>query len=340
MTMRFVGVRLGLAALAGTLAVAAAAQPPTLVDPVLPVAASVPAQASGLPPLFIPPPVLSPPPVVNAAPPATPMPPAMALPVLTEVAKPIPPEPIRPAEAPRVTGPATTVRPAGFETASVSEVRAGAKFVDGPTAYAAMLADAKAALAKVNDYSGHMIRQERVKGKLLPEQTAEMYGRTKPASLALRVIAPALQAGKEYVGVAGAHAGKVRATVGSSLLWLEVTDPRFAAENRHSPAEIGISGIVETLEKQLATERRLRNSVSILVGDYEFAGRSVKRFEILTERPHALRYAARTVVYVDAETKLPVRFEAYDGPAGERVECYSFVNVKLNPGVPESAFSR
>jgi outer membrane lipoprotein-sorting protein len=55
-------------------------------------------------------------------------------------------------------------------------------------------------------------------------------------------------------------------------------------------------------------------------------------------------YCYRTVVYFDKQTKLPVRFEAYDWPAaggtpgGEKLECYSYVDVKFNVGLTDAAF--
>ena len=49
------------------------------------------------------------------------------------------------------------------------------------------------------------------------------------------------------------------------------------------------------------------------------------------------------LVYVDKETKLPLRYEAYDQPksgaaVGDLLEAYSFSEVKLNPGHGENIF--
>jgi hypothetical protein len=49
------------------------------------------------------------------------------------------------------------------------------------------------------------------------------------------------------------------------------------------------------------------------------------------------------LVYVDKETKLPVRFEAFDQPksggtVGELFEAYSYSDLKMNVGLGESAF--
>ena len=67
---------------------------------------------------------------------------------------------------------------------------------------------------------------------------------------------------------------------------------------------------------------------------------------MFAERPHPGRYAYRCVLYVDKETKLPARFEAYGQPKpggpseGELSEVQSFVGLKTNTGLGESAVER
>ena len=63
-----------------------------------------------------------------------------------------------------------------------------------------------------------------------------------------------------------------------------------------------------------AREKTLNNPVEVYASDFQFAGRNVVRYEVLTRRPHAFRYAHRMLIYVDKETKLPLRYEAYDQP--------------------------
>ena len=90
-------------------------------------------------------------------------------------------------------------------------------------------------------------------------------------------------------------------------------------------------------------EKTLNNPVEVFTADYQFANRNVTKYEIFTRRPHAFRYAAKMVVYIDKETKLPVRFEAYDEPkagatTGELLEAYSFTDLKFNTGIGENTF--
>ena len=290
-----------------------------------------------------------------------PKPAAISPPVMVfkEVAKPIPPEPPKPAppaDAPKVTGPAST-RPARFEeppasgpAAAVIDVRPGTPAANPGSTFTAALLDARSAFARVRDYSCHFLRQERVRGKLLPEQTAELYARTLPHSVALKVIAPAGLAGAESVYVAGKHAGNVRVkpagTYGTQA-WqtLSPPDPRLTTDARHSAATIGIGAVIDRLEKIVSVEKQLRNPLAVVAAEYSYAGRPVTRYEVFAERPHALRYAYRVVVYVDKELRLPIRFEAYDQPTaahpkGELLEAHSFVNLTLNPGVGEAVFDK
>ena len=57
-------------------------------------------------------------------------------------------------------------------------------------------------------------------------------------------------------------------------------------------------------------------------------------------------HAHRCVVYFDRQTKLPVRFEAYerprpDGPpGGELLECYSYLGLRFNVNLPDETFDK
>ena len=213
----------------------------------------------------------------------------------------------------------------------------------------AMLADARAAYAKVRDYTCTFTRQERLHGSLSGEQVAEMRVRTQPHSVYVRFAMPDGVAGMEAAYMADRRDGKVRykpapKAGGSGFLTVSPEDPRMRAENRRPVSELGIGKVIELLMTVAARERTLNNPVEAFTSEYVFAGRPVTRYEVLTRRPHAHRYAYRTVVYVDKETKLPVRFESYDQPkpggpsTGELFEAYSYSNITLNVGLGASAF--
>ena len=103
--------------------------------------------------------------------------------------------------------------------------------------------------------------------------------------------------------------------------------------------------VLARCEKVVEAEKKLKNPVQITVADYTFNGRPCQRYDIYADRPHPTRYCHRAVLYVDAATKLPVRFEAYDQPktgeaTGELIEMVSFVNLKLNTGLGDAAFDK
>jgi hypothetical protein len=213
----------------------------------------------------------------------------------------------------------------------------------------AMLADARAAYAKVRDYACVFTRQERINGALSFEQVAEMKVRAQPYSVYVRFARPEGVAGLEAAFAANRRDGKIRykppVKAGSSgFQTVSPEDPKMLAENRHPVNELGIGKVIDRLVAVTAREKSLNNPVEAFPSDYAFAGKQVTRYEVFTRRPHAHRYAYRYLVYVDKETKLPVRFEAYDqpkpgaSPDGELLEAYSYSELRLNVGLGDSAF--
>jgi Protein of unknown function (DUF1571) len=211
-----------------------------------------------------------------------------------------------------------------------------------------MIGEARTAHAKLRDYTGTYTRQERLKGILSAEQVGEMKMRVSPVGIYVRFASPTTVSGMEVAYSATKHDGKVRyrkpGVAGrSGLFRLEVDDAKFMADNRHPVTEWGMGPVIELIATATGREKILNNPIEVFSGDYQFANRNVTKYEILTRRPHALRYAAKMVVFIDKETKLPLRFEAYDEPtvgelAGELMEVYSFTDLKFNTGLGENTF--
>ncbi|QEG32324.1 hypothetical protein GobsT_71790 [Gemmata obscuriglobus] len=221
----------------------------------------------------------------------------------------------------------------------------GAKITDP---LATMIAEAKGALGKTRDYTCTFTRQEVVKGALSAEQVAEMKVRLNPGGVYVRFARPDAIAGMEVAYTAARKNDKFRyrpAGVGGAkgFRTLDLDDSKFLAENRHPVADWTMSAVVDRVATAAAREKALNNPVEVYTGDFQFAGRNVTRYEIFTRRPHAFRHAHRTLVYVDKETKLPLRYEAYDQPksgaaVGDLFEAYSFSDVKRNVGLGEAVF--
>ena len=224
--------------------------------------------------------------------------------------------------------------------------------IDGAAAFPKMIADAKAAYAKTRDYSGHIVRQERVGGTLLAEESGEIRVRTEPFSVTVKMLLPKASSGWEASFMTGLGAKEDRFRFRAAgiagadgMKGMKVDDPKAMANQRHALNDTGIGAILTRTEKIVDVEKKAKNPVQIVAAEYTFFKRSTIRYEIYCEKPHPLRYAHRVVLFVDKETKLPVRFEAYDAPkpgeaAGDLLECVSFVNLKFNSGLGDSAFDK
>lgn len=211
-----------------------------------------------------------------------------------------------------------------------------------------MFADTKLAMARVRDYVCHYIRQERVSGRLVPEETCELRVRVNPFSVAVKVVGPKEFAGQEttYISTFASKSVQFKAAGKQSYRKLPIDDERVMADTRHLISDVGLAAVVERIERAVRIEKQLGNPMQVLVSDYTFSGRACKRYEVFMERPHAHRYAYRHVLFIDTETKLPIRYESYDqpkpggAPGGELIEAQSFVGTKINVGLGESAFDR
>src|SRR5262249_38696358 len=83
--------------------------------------------------------------------------------------------------------------------------------------------------------------------------------------------------------------------------------------------------------------------VQARIGAYEYGKRTCTRVETIYPPAGSQRCEfSRTVIYFDREHHLPIRIELYDWPEGTGegglLEEYSYMDLALNVGVPDSAF--
>ena len=192
-------------------------------------------------------------------------------------------------------------------------------------ALSAMLTDARAAHAKTRDYSGTFTRQERINGTLGAEQVAEMRMRVSPVGVHVRFARPDGIAGMEVAYSAAKKDGKMGyrpagAAGRKGLQKLDVDSSVFLADHRHAVTQWGMGPLIELIASSTAREKSLSNPVEVFTADYQFD--KPQRDQVRGLHPPAARrrYAAKMVVFIDKETKLPIRFEAYGDakPARDR----------------------
>lgn len=213
-----------------------------------------------------------------------------------------------------------------------------------------LIADARASFARVKDYMGTLVKEERVGGQLQPEQYIGFRIRQQPFSVYLKWTGPKAYEGQEAMYVAGKNGGKLKAK-GTGLaavagyVSLDPTDPRAMRQSRHAITETGIGHLIETIARGHEVARQLPpGQVQTTYREYLFRQKQVTGMETVYKVNNGQFYCHRCVVFFDKQTKLPVRLEAYDwptagGPAtGEKLECYSYIDLKFNVGLTDAAF--
>jgi hypothetical protein len=212
-----------------------------------------------------------------------------------------------------------------------------------------LIAEARQAYAGVRDYSCVLIKREKMEGQPMVDNVVAMKVRAQPFSVDLRWQEPRSLAGQEVCYVAGMNGGKMRVHSAGMLgafgfVSLDPDDPRARQTSRHSITEAGIGNLLERFGRGWENERRL-NATQVRTADYEYNKRRCTRVETThPTNPGGQFLYYRSVVYFDKETHLPIRVECYDWPrrpgdAGEALEVYSYVNMRLNVGLGDEVFN-
>jgi hypothetical protein len=240
--------------------------------------------------------------------------------------------------------------PAGGQNAPGQPLPVKARPLDAPLA---MLRDGQRTFATVKDYTFTLQSRENIRGVLQAEDNVMICKmRTQPFSVYMRWLAPKADAGQEVCFVAGKNNNKMRVhskSLGKGALLgfqsLDINDPRVRDHSRHSIVEAGLGTLIDHTIKHWEYENPL-GKTQVKTAEYTCNNRRCLRVETThTERIQGF-YCYRSVIYIDVETKLPIRSEAYDWPRaggtadGELLEMFSYIDLRLNVGVPDSDFNK
>jgi hypothetical protein len=212
-----------------------------------------------------------------------------------------------------------------------------------------LVQDAQQVLQKVQDYTCLLIKQERIRGKMLPEDFIELKLRQQPFSVYMRWVGPRDMAGQEVCFVAGRNNNKMRVHPTGlkgalGFITIDPRDPRVFEHSHHTITETGLANLTERLRQAWALERTL-NKTRIQIAEYEYNRRRCLRVDAVRSDPAGGQCPFwRTIAYFDKETHLPVRVELYDwprggNPTGDLVECYSYVNLRFNVSLTDAVFN-
>jgi hypothetical protein len=213
-----------------------------------------------------------------------------------------------------------------------------------------LVTEAARAYQGVTDYTCTLVKQERVKGQLQPENVIQMKFRNQPFSVYMRWLAPKQFVGQEVCFVKGRNNDMMRVHptgIGGGLLgWINVAvnDPRTLEHSRHTITEAGMYNMMGRIYRDWTKDRQ-DGKTQARIAEYEYDHRPCTRVEVFRTAYDAQAYCYRVVVFFDKQNHLPVRMECYDWPrpggtqGGELIEAFSYVNVQLNAGLNDAAFN-
>jgi hypothetical protein len=215
----------------------------------------------------------------------------------------------------------------------------------------ALLAESRERFAAVQDYVCTLVKRERVRGELLPENVLTLMVRNRPFSVRLVWQAPRAVKGQEVCYVAGRNRGMMRVhPVGLAgvvgFVSVDPRDPRAFKDNRHPVTAAGLGNLLDSVARQWELERTWGKTV-VRIADANFHGRPCVYIETThPDRSAGNFYGYRCVLCLDQDTRLPVYSAAYDwphaggDPGGDLLEAYSYLDLRCNVGLDEKAFSK
>lgn len=203
------------------------------------------------------------------------------------------------------------------------------------------LRGAEAAYDSVATYTAVFHKQQRVAGKLLPEETILLKCRKKPFSLYMKWIRAPYK-GSELLYVAGWNEGRIRAHRGGILRFVTRNiDPRDAglmADNLRPVTSTGIGYLLDTVATNIRKAIKVGEVTFSERGQETVYGRNTQIVEVTFPKERAKDYDGyRYVINQDVETKMLVRIRIYDRD-DRLVENYGYENLDLNAPLADADF--
>lgn len=203
-------------------------------------------------------------------------------------------------------------------------------------------------LEKVRDYEATFVRREVVNGKRV-NQRIQMKLREKPFSVYLKFVQP--HAGREVLYVHGRNQNQLLAHEGSGLTALVGTvslppdSPTVMAETRHPITRIGMRNMVKLLLKRWEGQTEFGETEVRFFPDAKMGDVACEVIESSHPRPRQQFPFQMTRLYIEKESRLPIRVENYGFPRrpGDRpplLEEYTYTNVRVNVGLTDRDFDR
>lgn len=214
----------------------------------------------------------------------------------------------------------------------------------------------------IRDYSSTLIKQERIKGELLPTEHMHAEVRNEvvrngavvqPFSVYLNFLKPDEIAGRQVIYVKGANKNKLVAREAKGperffgWVWLKPEGALAMRGQRYPITDIGIENLLAKLIERGTRDRKndpraLLTGVRFIEGA-KINGRQCTVLEVThpEKKPWFDFNVAR--IFMDAQMQVPIRYAAYSWPTkpgGPLVleEAYTYLNLKVNVDLKGDAF--
>ena len=209
---------------------------------------------------------------------------------------------------------------------------------------------------RVMDYTATMIKQELIETELFPRTTMSTWVRNPrkqkdgtriPLSVYLRYEDPPVQRGREVIWVDGENEGKIIAheagLLGFKRLSLLPTGVLAMVGNRYPITEMGIERLLEKMIARGKRDRQYGNCEVQFSRDVPLGELRGVRIVITHPQKSQDHGFFRAEIELETSNFAYLRYSAYDWPveAGQPaplLEEYIYQDVKLNPGLVDSAF--
>lgn len=206
--------------------------------------------------------------------------------------------------------------------------------------------EARDAAKELKSYRALFTKQEMVKGRMFGSQMQMKY-RAEPLSVYLRFVNPEHN-GREVLYVEGRNNGQMLAheTGLKALVGTVAVDPNgelALAEARYPVTRIGLAKMAEGVAEQWERETAFGESEVKYYPEAKLGDRQA----LVIESTHPVKRnqfrSAITRLWIDKETRLPVRVQQYDfpqAPGGKPVlvEDYTYTDIDPNVELTENDF--
>lgn len=210
----------------------------------------------------------------------------------------------------------------------------------------------------VVDYTCRIVKQERIRGELQPQEFMDARIRNRkmqdgkivtPLSVYMKFVEPASTKGREVVWVEGKNNDKLRAHEGGAAgrflpsVWLDINGTLAMRGQLHPISDIGVENLVLKLIERGQKELKYPECEVKFIEGAKINGRVCTVLQVLhpIQRPHFEFYKAE--IFIDEQLKFPTRYAAYfwpdkPGSAEPVLEAYTYLNIKTNVGLKDADF--